>query len=416
MENREPHGRHLAAHRFGATPVPRSTMRRVLTCGGFAVAALLPSAHGLAQSLPQGIRWPTIEGGQPVTRIVLLGKPHLEIGTADGPDPTLLSGVIGAVRMEDGRIAIGDAATNRVLVFDSAGSFVTALGRTGDGPGEFRLPRWLGRCANDQLAVYDAAHNSVSLFSATGTLTGSLPLPPIVSFDRMVWCADQRSAFMLFNQPRDQVYPGEHLAIPVSLVRISTGARVDTLFAGGIQDYYSAKRIGAVADVPLGRAILVAAGTHGVYTCRNADGEVSVFDTAGSPVRHFRLQIRPVAFSAGYWPKAKQSRIDAEPLARSRKVLEAVLDEIAPPSAFPVVDQLQADVNDNLWVRTFDNYQSAVATWLVLDPSGRPLATVAIPRELQALQIGDGYLLGLARDAEGVERVSLRFFPPLRRQ
>jgi hypothetical protein len=92
------------------------------------------------------LRWPEVNGAVPlVPRLDFRSSPRFSIGSAAGADYTLFDGVTGAVRTEDGGVAIGDAGNGRVVFFDRAGRFVRSVGRSGDGPLEFRrLGRGIG--------------------------------------------------------------------------------------------------------------------------------------------------------------------------------------------------------------------------------------------------------------------------------
>ncbi|MEX1182773.1 MAG: 6-bladed beta-propeller [Gemmatimonadota bacterium] len=83
------------------------------------------------------------------------------IGTQSGP--AALPGMPFNV-MEDelGRIWVFfDSALP--MVFDASGKFVATVGRRGDGPGEFRLPRSMVTVAGDSILVFDAAGRAVLL-------------------------------------------------------------------------------------------------------------------------------------------------------------------------------------------------------------------------------------------------------------
>src|SRR5512135_3755384 len=58
----------------------------------------------------------------------------------------------------DGRrslIYVADAGSHRVLVFDFGGEFLRAIGRKGQGPGEFARPTGIGLVEDDGIAVAD---------------------------------------------------------------------------------------------------------------------------------------------------------------------------------------------------------------------------------------------------------------------
>lgn len=368
----------------------------------------VPSA--LAQSLPRNLRWPVVDGTTPKRKIVLLSDPELRVGTAAGADPTLLSGVIGAVRLPEGTIAIGDANSQRVLFFDQQGAFLRSAGREGDGPGEYRLPRWFGKCRDGRLAVYDGAHNSMTFLSPAGEYLEVMAVPPFVNFDRAVSCAGPGHTIMLFNHVRHRVTPGQHLTVPAAVVRITGPAAVDTVASGGVQEYYVAQSIGASSEVPLGRAMLVAAGRSLLFTADNMDGLVTVYDSSGARRARFTLGITRHRMSRSHWDQAVRARISAEPLERSRKLLKAVLGELSPGPTLPLIDDIRADAADHLWVRTYDNYTTDLATWVVLELTGRPVAVAVSRRSLDIRDIGHDYLLGVSLDSDGVEQVFLHRF------
>jgi hypothetical protein len=68
-----------------------------------------------------------------------------------------------------------------------------------------------------------------------------------------------------------------------------------------------------------------------------------------------------------------------------------------------------------LWVKTFDNYLTPHAVWLIIAPGGRIVARAVASASLRPLEIGRDYLLGVAYDDDGVETVVLHRFRPIAR-
>ena len=381
-------------------PVKRSILFGLAMALQFAAMVVESVA---AQDAP--VIWPGVNG-KPARRFTL-PAPELTIGTAAGPEPTRFAGVVGAARLSSGEIVIGDAGSNRILFFDAAGRYLRAAGRAGDGPGEYRLLRWLGACADGTIGAYDPAHTSITFVAPTGRVQGTLKTPAWVGFDTPLACLDSASLIMLFNQIRVRVTPGQHVAAPTAVVRIRGPLAVDTITSAGVQDYYVAKLLGASSDVPLGRSTLAAVGTSRVFVVAGGQATVAVYDTSGAKKGDFPIKLARQRVTRRDWDQARRSRLDAEPLARSRKPLSLVLAELDEPDDFPPVDQIRADSDDNLWIKTFDNYQTGIATWLIVSSAGSPRAVMAAPRGLRILEIRGGYLLGVMADADGTERVTL---------
>ena len=85
-----------------------------------------------------------------------------------------------------------------------------------------------------------------------------------------------------------------------------------------------------------------------------------------------------------------------------------MLDQVPSPQARPPHSQLLLDVGGNLWARLgpTEGGGGASIDYLVFDPEGKLLGTVALP-PIEVLEIGEGYVLGVYRDELEVEFVQL---------
>lgn len=70
----------------------------------------------------------------------LESEPSVVIGGDDSNAQAQLHRAASAVRLTDGRIAIGNAGTGQIMVLDTTGKHVVTVGRQGRGPGEFGTP------------------------------------------------------------------------------------------------------------------------------------------------------------------------------------------------------------------------------------------------------------------------------------
>lgn len=345
---------------------------------------------------------------QPSLPTVRVGAPTVQMSGSAGPnDQTLLSGVIGATRLSNGTVVVGDGAFPRILLFSSLGQFQQALGRTGDGPGELRMPRWVGRCGRDQFGAYDAALLRLTLFSQSGTLHKTVSIPAAAGFNQVLACRADTLIFLLSQPERLDFDGGTTFTVNAALARVAATA-VDTIASiPRAQEYYLSKARAGFSDVPLGRRVHAAAGPGRVFVCSNQDAVCTVSDMAGQQQKAFTIALERLKLSAGDWDHALRRRVEAEPRLQTQQVLAGVLKELRPPAHFPLIDQIHADSEDRLWVRTFRGYGSAQATWLIVGQDGKTLADAILPRNLQPLEIGPDYLLGLSRDTVGVETVGL---------
>lgn len=104
--------------------------------------------------------------------------PLLEIGVREGEEPYQLHRAQGAVRLDDGRIVVLNGGSRELRFFGPDGRFLLAVGREGEGPGEFRNPTWMRKSGTDSLLVWDQGLERVSFFSESGEFLGSHPVYP----------------------------------------------------------------------------------------------------------------------------------------------------------------------------------------------------------------------------------------------
>lgn len=85
------------------------------------------------------------------------------------------TGLWGARYMEsdeEGNLFISDSRAHRILIFDRSGNFVRQIGRKGQAPGEFNLPRGIAY-AGERLIINDSGNHRIQLFSKNGTFISS---------------------------------------------------------------------------------------------------------------------------------------------------------------------------------------------------------------------------------------------------
>lgn len=97
-------------------------------------------------------------------------------GSESLPFSTILSAVIGA----DGSAYLAGPGDLAIHVLAPNGEYRGAIGREGDGPGEFRTPPSIG-IRNDTLWAVDRGQRNVSYFSLAGSNVGARRVPSISS-------------------------------------------------------------------------------------------------------------------------------------------------------------------------------------------------------------------------------------------
>ena len=84
-----------------------------------------------------------------------------------------LLGITGAVFLNSGVLAVGHGSARELLLVDTRGHYVRAIGANGSGPGELRSVRGPFATSDEQLVVYDVTQRRISRFDTTGTFLGT---------------------------------------------------------------------------------------------------------------------------------------------------------------------------------------------------------------------------------------------------
>lgn len=146
----------------------RTTRQESRRCTARIFVALWCAAVGTATAQPgnsaRTIALPASATPAAFTLRTLVGGDRLEAGL-----------VVALIADEQGSVYVADRGRKQIAVFDSAGRLVRTIGRSGQGPGEFRSLTdlaWLG----DTLVVADLTQRRITLFSRDGRHLTAWPI------------------------------------------------------------------------------------------------------------------------------------------------------------------------------------------------------------------------------------------------
>src|SRR6056297_2052897 len=125
------------------------------------------------------------------------------VGEVEGDPDYLLSRVVGAMQLPDGRILVANGGTNEVRAYDAQGNLVQTFGRAGEGPGEFQYLRALGRCQHDGFTAFDLDWQA-NPFTSDGTFVGREVLAKPEGFTPYSVACDAEGRFLLLGWGMDQ--------------------------------------------------------------------------------------------------------------------------------------------------------------------------------------------------------------------
>jgi hypothetical protein len=188
------------------------------------------------------------------------------------------------------------------------------------------------------------------------------------------------------------------------------GTLADTIGAfPGNEIYYLPTEFGFRANPGLfAQTLLLGTGKERLYVGTSDSYQFGVYSSSGRPLMLVRMSVLPARVSAADVAAEKQARLEDQATSDQRASLERMLTEMPVPEFMPAYDRILVDEEANVWIRAYQPaWKTDAALWTVFDSEGRIVAEVGMPRGLEPQQIGHDYVLGVATDELGVERLQL---------
>ncbi|MCA9739862.1 MAG: hypothetical protein KC645_19710, partial [Gemmatimonadetes bacterium] len=312
-----------------------------------------------------------------------------------------------AARLSDGRLVVANAGTNEVRLYGTDGGFLTSIGRTGQGPGEFERLTSVHSYRGDSIAVFDYWARRLTVLDSAGTVSrtasvevdgGALrdihPLP-----DGRFLLETAAIAAMTGAKGR--------MRIPAPVLLLSAdGAEEDTLAVLRGFDTYVFE--GGDARPPLPQQLFIATRGGAVYFGEGEEFEFRTLDLRGALRAIGRLPGYRLAVPQVERDSIRDAMLQQELPARLRPIMEAMAEAV--PDRHAAYSGLTVDPTGHVWVQEYTptvGLSESPRRWLVFDPDGVWLGTVVGPPNFDLYEVGTDYLLGRARDALEVETVQV---------
>ena len=335
----------------------------------------------------------------------------IEIGVEAGDAPYELDRVFHAIRRPDGTILVGNSGSGEIRVFDVAGRFLRAIGRRGNGPGEFgefSTVRVL-RAPDGSLVAYDGGNLRVHHFDSSGTYQRTVRIESTADGLRAFFqdLFGDGSWLMLALQPELRNEPGTYLRSAQQFVRFSAEGKPLHVLRRVEGRTRFVNKVGEIVHfpfLPFTAEPLAGAGREHVYISAGGAPALEARDLNGTLVRVSRLGL-DLARTAEVWDRYKESSL-ASMDSTQRPRYEHFYGLNHPlPEHVPAFQTLMVDAESHAWLERYRLPWETESRWEVIDAEGRWLGQVAAPARLRLLQIGRDFVLGRHSDSLGVERV-----------
>jgi hypothetical protein len=359
----------------------------------------------------------TTDGWSAPTAWTVTDTPLVSIGGGDADSTAIFARVQNVTRLSDGRIVATDYGTRQIRFYDANGRFQKAVGRLGEGPGEFD---WLGRALRtdgDSLILWDPYNARLSVFDSGGRFVRSVPLQSGqgVSFPDPFGRAsdgaligrigDRSNTIGAIRGPAYFVRYGPDLAPVDTFARTVSAERFIDPCGQGMCGY----------DPPFAKSTSFAFQRDRLHVGTSDSYEVSVIGLDGRKIRSIRLAKAGRPVTGADIDRFRETFLARARNADRRAALERVFTMMTAPKTMPAYQDLRVDRLGNLWVEEYRTDEKDAPRWTVFDSAGRHLGSLATPRALRIDDIGDDWMVGVFRDSLDVEQVRLhRIIKPRR--
>ncbi|NNK48322.1 MAG: hypothetical protein HKP01_05585 [Gemmatimonadetes bacterium] len=337
-------------------------------------------------------------------------EPYLVIGVLDGDPAYQFSDIVAAARRPDGGWVVVDAGSRTVRAYDSGGRLWRVLGSAGSGPGEFVRPTQVLSRQDGSTLVWDDATFRVTEFDPDGELADIRSFsrdgiakavePPLYPASGTL-LSDGGLIVRLIFKTADA--PPGRFRHQTSALRVSSDqSAIDTvLFFRDTEQVSVQLPKGSLPVIPpLARRASIAVQPNEARLCigDQAGPEVSCFGPDGAPVvaRWDGEQV-PATANEPAVTAWRDSMTDLYAQKMSRADADKILSQVSAPTEHPPYTELVLDRGGHLWVKTGTAVRPDRDTYLVFTPAGQAVGPVSVPH-VRILEIGDDYLVGVARD------------------
>jgi len=353
--------------------------------------------------------------GEDVTRSVpeIVGAPveieeapRLALGVLEGDTLQEFHRVVTPFLMFDGRLVVPVAGAGTIRVFGPDGEFLMSLGRPGKGPGEFQylLSAWP---RGDTIEALDFRLRRIARFFPDGSMEDVVIQSDLPDLSVAIGPLDD-GGWAVAGVARGDAGMRDQIAVRrVSQDGVDTG---EIARGEGMVRYATDEFTG---PEPLSPRAIVAVGRGRILVGEGLTPRVVEFDPSGAQLREYTWEVDGTGSPGTILSAVIDSAVamaGPDRAAATRRRLEG-----APaPQQLPVYWKILVDGAGFVWIRPYEPFVHSFALggtpgaggrWLVLSPDGAEAGTVMMPPGIEPVQITMDAVVGIARDASGVESV-----------
>jgi hypothetical protein len=263
----------------------------------------------------------------------------------------------------EGKVYIEDGADMAIKVFDQAGKFLRAIGRRGEGPGEFASVGFMFALSDGRLLVTDFLARRTSIFGLEGQFLSGFQWKN--DFERIYLVSD--SSYTL----EEGIYGKDKPERWIQTISFS-GRELLSFGQFSYPEFKTMRIDGGVARmaIPWSPASVFAGGQtrQWLYHCLSDKYEIEVYDRHGKLIRKIDRPYERVPVTSEDINEFR-SRFADKPDSPAAKFYE----QIEFPKVKSITNRMIVDSEGNLWVRTNEVKRvegKEIAAYDIFNPDG----------------------------------------------
>lgn len=347
--------------------------------------------------------------------LVIDAEPRIRIGREEA-GPYQLGFVPRGTFLEDGRIAILEARTQEIRIFDRSGAHIRTLGGPGEGPGEFGGIGSIFSYPGDSVAAFDGRLYRTTIFSVSSGRARVIPNP--VEGNYGVFGVLDDGPFLLYSPGggyRPDLDEGLQWVFTdiVAMDRDDGSGRVIAHLPDRL------RRVDADGNAPMPQPLqyaVQAVGSDGFYWATSDRYEIGFYDGDGRLRRLIRRPVAPTPLEPSMIERFIEARLERvreregeDAIARHRRMYE----EERFNEHLPLFQAAFVDGEGRLWLGSAEWPEARYSrSWSLFDADGLWLGDVAAPEGVNVVDATTDLVLGIWRDDFDVPYVQLHRLRP----
>jgi len=336
-------------------------------------------------------------------------------------DQKYFHGANDAAILSDGSVAIANQQSGEIFLFDAAGQFIRAIGRTGSGPGEFQDLTNVIVLEGDTIVAFDSRNRTVSYFTRTGDFVKGYrvegPQEALQSGAATLEGRLGSRAFLIrtYAVPTPDVInqaPNQVVQAPVVVfITDFTGRAPEVIgqFPGNDQWFSDASGVEATyGAAPFGRRTWFGVMNGKIAVLRNAEPGFRVLLHNGEHYASYRGDMRTRKVTGRDRDEFMKGWFTSLRGAPYWKKLESLLRSRGFPAKMPYYRDAIVGTDGIVWLEPYEAWRPGERTYVGYDSTGMAVGKLRFPNDGRLLEIGAGVAVVLSIEELGIPNVYIQ--------